>query len=79
MLFVGVLVLAFRRALALVRRNLALGAGLLLGLVAYTIIGLTLTWEQQEVAYLIYGSILSLGFQEAPQIGAQTMRVNVSR
>jgi O-antigen ligase len=78
-LFVGVLVLAFTRVLALVRRNSVLGAGLLLGLVVYTIMGLTLTWEQQEVAYLIYGSILSLGFQEAPQSEAQTMRSSVSR
>ncbi len=77
MLFAGVLVFAFTQALALVRRNSVLGAGLLLGLVAYTIMGLTLTWEQQEVAFLIYGSILSLGFQEASQTGAQTMRASV--
>jgi O-antigen ligase len=77
--FVGVLVLAFTRALVLVRHNSVLGAGLSFGLVVYTIMGLTLTWEQQELAYLIYGSILSLGFQEASQSGAQTMRASVPR
>jgi O-antigen ligase len=78
-LFVGTLVLAFTRAVALVRRDSVLGAGLLFGLMAYTLMGLSLTWEQQEVAYLIYGSILSLGFQESSQSGAQTTRASVPR
>jgi len=78
-LFVGMLVLAFKRALVLVRRGSVLGAGLLFGLLVYTLMGLTLTWEQQEVAYLIYGSILSLGFQETSQRGAQTTRASAPR
>jgi O-antigen ligase len=58
-LFLGVLFFAFRALLALSRLS-ALGAGLLLGFVAYGIGGMSLTSETDKLPYVIYGSILSL-------------------
>ncbi len=59
-LFLGVLFLAFRQALALVGRGSAGGVGLLFGLVAYTVMGLTTSWEDQKIGYFLFGSILAL-------------------
>jgi len=59
-LFLGALFLAFRQALALVDRGSAVGVGLLFGLVAYTLMGLTTSWEAQKIGYFLLGSILAL-------------------
>jgi O-antigen ligase len=59
-LFLGVLFLAFRQALALVDRGSAVGVGLLFGLVAYTLMSLTTSWETQKIGYFLLGSILAL-------------------
>jgi O-antigen ligase len=59
-LFMGVLFLAFRQAWTLVGRGSALGVGLLFGLVAYTVMGLTTSWEVQKIGYFLLGSILAL-------------------
>jgi O-antigen ligase len=72
-LFLGTLALAFQQTLTLVRRNSNLGAGLMFGLVAYLIMGMSLTWEHEEIAYLLYGSILSLQLHETTRIKTQTL------
>jgi len=72
-LFLGMLVLAFQQALTLVRRNSNLGASLVFGLVAYIIMGMTLTWEHEELPYLLYGSILSLQLHETTRHKTQTL------
>jgi O-antigen ligase len=59
-LFLGVLFLAFRQAWALVGRGSALGVGLLFGLVAYTLMSQTTSWEVQKIGYFLFGSILAL-------------------
>ena len=59
-LFLSVLFLAFRQAWALVGRGSAVGVGLLFGLVAYTVMGLTTSWEVQKIGYFLLGSILAL-------------------
>jgi O-antigen ligase len=59
-LFSNLLFLAFRQAWALVGRGSALGVGLLFGLVAFTVMGLTTSWEVQKIGYFLLGSILAL-------------------
>lgn len=66
-LFLGVLVFAFRQALALVGHSSAAGVGLLFGLVAYTVMGLSLSWEGEKIGYFILGSILALNSLRMPQ------------
>ena len=58
-LFLGILFFAFRTALMVSQRS-ALGIGILLGLIVFTIAGMTLTWEYKEVGYVLFGSVLSL-------------------
>jgi O-antigen ligase len=64
-LFVGILFFAFKQALELVRRGSAASTGLLFGLVAYTIMTLTTSWEFQKIGYFVLGSILAL---HAPRV-----------
>jgi O-antigen ligase len=59
-LFLSMLFLAFRQAWALVGRGSAVGVGLLFGLVAFTVMGLTTSWEVQKIGYFLLGSILAL-------------------
>jgi O-antigen ligase len=59
-LFLGVLFLAFRQAWALVGRGSAVGVGLFFGLVAFTVMGLATSWEDQKIGYFLFGSILAL-------------------
>ena len=59
-LFLGVLIFAGRRAKVLASRNSTVGIGLLYAFTAYVIMGLATTWETQKIAYIIYGSILSV-------------------
>lgn len=65
-LFLGVLFFAFKAALPISQRS-ALGTGILLGLIAFTIAGTSLTWEDHKIGYVLLGSILSLGLQAARQ------------
>jgi O-antigen ligase len=73
-LFLGVLFLAFKVAISAGRRSV-LGIGLFLGLVAYVIASMSLTWESQKVGYIILGSVLALEIQRsrqpAPEGGSQ--------
>ncbi len=48
-----------------VRRQMSLAWGLILGLIAYWIAGLTLTWEYNKIAFFLYGSALALGGRRA--------------
>jgi len=61
-LFLLVLFLAFKVAISASRR-FVLGAGLFLGLVAYVIAGMSLTWESHKLGYILLGSILALKLQ----------------
>ena len=63
LLFLGILLFAFRLALSLSRRS-HLGVGVLLGLIAYMIIGLSTSWEYEKIGYVVLGSILSLTLQK---------------
>ena len=65
-LFLGILFFAFKLALSLSRRSL-LGAGVLLGLLAYTIMGMTAEWEYEKIGYVVFGSLLSLQLQQESQ------------
>lgn len=67
LLFLGVLFFAFKGALKLANRRSVLGVGVFLGLVAFTIAGLTLTWEHQKIGFFLYGSVLALLSQQAVQ------------
>ncbi len=59
-LFAALLLSAYTSAWSLMRRGENLGYGLLIGLFAYTIAGLTLTWEYVKIPYFLYGSLLAL-------------------
>lgn len=59
-LFGALLVSAYASARRLIRYSENLSYGLLIGLLAYTIAGLTLTWEYVKIPYLLYGSLLAL-------------------
>jgi O-antigen ligase len=60
LLFGSLLLSAYVLAWRLLKRGENLGYGLLVGLITYTIAGLTLTWEYVKIPYLIYGSLLAL-------------------
>jgi O-antigen ligase len=62
-LFLGVLLFAFKAALSVSQRS-TLGMGVLLGLMAYTITGMSLTWEYENLGYILLGSLLALKLQE---------------
>lgn len=59
-LFGALLISAYASAWRLVKRGENLGYGLLIGLLAYTVAGLTLTWEYVKIPYVLYGSLLAL-------------------
>ncbi len=58
---------ALRQASALTRGNVTLGMGLLLGVVAYLIGGMALTWEYTKISYFLYGSVLALSLRTAQE------------
>lgn len=77
--FLFVVFSALRQASALARSNVTLGLGLLLGLAAYLIGGMALTWEYTKISYLLYGSVLALSLRttresSAGEIAAQGRR-----
>jgi O-antigen ligase len=65
-LFSGALFFAFRAVHALSLR-FTLATGIFLGLIAFTIAGMTLTWEAEKLGYVLLGSILSLKLQQPGQ------------
>lgn len=68
-LFVGMLALAFGMATRLAREE-DLGVGLALGLIAFVITGVSLTWEFEKIGYVLLGSLLSLRIGRPEEGGA---------
>ena len=62
-LFSTILFFAFKTLLPISRRS-ALGTGVFLGLVAYLIAGMTLTWEDEKLGWVLFGSVLALSLQQ---------------
>lgn len=58
--FGALLLCAYVSAWRLMKRGEDMGYALFLGLIAYTIAGLTLTWEYVKISSLLYGSLLAL-------------------
>lgn len=58
-IFLAVLYSAFRAAIRIGRGSL-LGTGIFVGLIAFTIAGMSLTWEYEKIGYVLLGSVLSL-------------------
>jgi O-antigen ligase len=58
-LFLGILFFLFKAAVPLGRGS-GLGAGIFLGLIVVMIAGMTLTWEDQKIVYVLFGSVLAL-------------------
>jgi O-antigen ligase len=61
-IFLVVLYLAFRTVMRISRGSL-LGTGVFVGLIVFTIAGMSLTWEYEKVGYVLLGSILALQLQ----------------
>lgn len=59
-LFMGLLVAAYRTGLRIAKRGEQMGYGLLFGLVGFTVAGLTLTWEYVKIPFVLFGSLLAL-------------------
>jgi O-antigen ligase len=57
--FLGILFFAFKSAVPLSQES-DLGIGLLLGLIAFVIAGMTLTWEYDKIGYVLFASVLAL-------------------
>lgn len=76
-LFLGILFFAFR-SLFLITQRSTLGTGVFLGLVAFTIAGMALTWEDEKIGWVLLGSVLSLHLQPSaqhvPLVGRQENR-----
>lgn len=68
-LFAFLLLRAFARARRAAARE-ALGSGLLLGLIACTLMSLSLSWEYQKIVFLVLGSLLALTPRRAPEVRA---------
>jgi O-antigen ligase len=58
-LFLGVLFFAFKAAVPIARRS-GLGTGIFLALVVSMIAGMSLTWENSKIVYVLFGSVLAL-------------------
>jgi O-antigen ligase len=58
-LFLGILFFAFKTAIPIAQGS-DLGTGILLALIVSMIAGLTLTWDNHKVVYVLFGSVLAL-------------------
>jgi O-antigen ligase len=58
-LFLGILFFAFKTAWVIARRS-DLGTGIFLALTVVMIAGMTLTWENNKIVYILFGSVLAL-------------------
>jgi O-antigen ligase len=63
-LFLGILFFAFTPAWLIAQRS-DLGTGIFLGLMVAVIAGLTLTWENQKIVYVLIGSVLALQLHDS--------------
>jgi O-antigen ligase len=69
LLFAGALLLAVRLALRAAGRGSTLALGIVLGLGAFAVAGMTLSWEFQKIGYVLYGSALSLSMWSSGRWG----------
>jgi O-antigen ligase len=58
-LFLAILFFLFKTALLIAQRS-GLGTGIFLGLIVAMLAGLTLTWENEKIVYVLFGSVLAL-------------------
>jgi O-antigen ligase len=58
-LFLGILFFAFKTAWLIAQRS-DLGTGIFLGLIVFMIAGMTLSWEDHKIVYVLFGSVLAL-------------------
>jgi O-antigen ligase len=63
-LFLGIMFFAFKTAWPIAQRS-DLGTGIFLGLIVATIAGMTLTWENQKIVYVLIGSVLALQLHDS--------------
>jgi O-antigen ligase len=63
-LFLGILFFAFKTAWLIAQRS-DLGTGIFLGLIVVMIAGLTLTWENNKIVYVLFGSVLALQLHDS--------------
>ena len=58
-LFLGILFFSFKTAVPIAQES-GLGTGIFLGLIVAMIAGMTLTWENEKIVYVLFGSVLAL-------------------
>jgi O-antigen ligase len=63
-LFLGILFFAFKTAWLMAQRS-DLGTGIFLGLIVAMIAGMSLTWENQKIVYILFGSVLALQLHDS--------------
>jgi O-antigen ligase len=63
-LFLGLLFLVFKTAVPIAQKS-SLGTGMFLGLIVATIAGVTLTWENEKIVYVLIGSVLALQLHDS--------------
>jgi O-antigen ligase len=64
--FLGLLFSAYRLARRAVRFSEAIGGGVGLGLLAYAIASLTLSWEYVKAPFFLYGTLMAIAKDHAP-------------
>jgi O-antigen ligase len=65
-LFLGILFFLFKAAVPIAQRG-GLGTGIFLGLIVAMIAGMTLTWENEKIVYVLFGSVLALQLHNSAQ------------
>jgi O-antigen ligase len=63
-LFLGILFFAFKTAWPIAQRS-DLGTGIFLGLIVSVLAGMALTWENQKIMYVLFGSVLALQLHDS--------------
>ena len=63
-LFLGILFFAFTTAW-LIAQTSDLGTGIFLGLMVALIGGMALTWENQKIVFILFGSVLALQLHDS--------------
>ena len=58
-LYLGILLFTFKAAVPIAQES-GLGTGIFLGLIVAMIAGMTLTWENEKIVYVLLGSVLAL-------------------
>ena len=63
-LYLGILFFAFTTAW-LIAQTSDLGTGIFLGLIVALIGGMALTWENQKIVFILFGSVLALQLHDS--------------